>query len=96
MRGAATDDGGRLAPRVLGGCRPRGAHFVGFLAGADGPWPCALRLCGLGHVRGRCAGPPRWGGSRMLADLWGYCGYTTLIRGVWTLPLEVPIRRRRL
>ena len=62
---SAADGGGRLAPRVLGGCRPRGAHFVGFLAGADGPWPCALRLCGLGHVRGRCAGPPRWGGSRI-------------------------------
>ena len=62
---SADDDGGRLAPRFLGGFRPRGAHFVGFLAGADGPWPCALRLCGLGHVRGRCAGPPRWGGSRI-------------------------------
>ena len=61
----APDDGGRLAPRFPGGFRPRGAHFVGFLAGADGPWPCALRLCGLGHVRGRCAGPPRWGGSRI-------------------------------
>ena len=52
-------------PTIYRGFRPRDAHFVGFLAGADGPWPCALRLCGLGHVRGRCAGPPRWGGSRI-------------------------------
>ena len=46
-----------------------------------------------------CAGAARVrpdGEARALAGLWGYCGYTTLVRGVWTLPLEVPIRRRRL
>ena len=58
------DDGGRLAPRVSGAVGREARILWGSWRGLT---VLGRVLCGcvLGHVRGRCAGPPRWGGSRI-------------------------------
>ena len=59
-RGAATDGGGRLASRFLGGFRPRGTRSLcGSWRGLTGPWPCALVALLLGARRAE--GPRGWG-----------------------------------
>ena len=71
QRGA--DDGGRLAPRLLGGFRPR-ARFVWLLTGADGS---LLAVCPCGFVFRAVRGARRGrvdGGPLVLAGLWGCCG----------------------
>ena len=79
------DDGGRLAPRLLGGFRPRGARFVWLMSGADGSLlavcPCGFVFRGVRGARGAA----RWGGWG-LAGLWGCCGSDDA--GAWagTLP----------
>jgi hypothetical protein len=83
QRGA--DDGGRLAPRLLGGFRPR-ARFVWLLTGADGS---LLAVCPCGFVFRGVRGPRRgraMGEAGVLADLWGSCGSDDA--GAWagTLP----------
>ena len=81
----AHDDGCRLAPRLLGGFRPRGARFVWPLIGDDGSLAVLpLRLCVRG-VRGARRGRAD-GEAGVLADLWGSCGSDDA--GAWagTLP----------
>ena len=79
------DDGGRLAPRFLGGFRPLGARSVLFLAGADASlaaWPCGFVFSG----RARRAEGRADGEARVLAGLWGCCGSDDAGPRGWTLP----------
>ena len=64
------DDGGRLAPRLLGCFRPRGARSVWFLAAADG----SLAVCFAAVWLGPCARALR--GSAPMGRLahWRICG----------------------
>ena len=75
------DDGGRLAPRFIGAF----AHETRILWGSwRGLTVLGRVLCGC-VAWAMCAGAARVrpdGEARALADLWGYCGYTMLVRGV--------------
>ena len=86
------DDGGRLAPRLLGGFRPRGALFLCCSRrGLAGPWPRGLAALCFGECAAR-GGAARWGGC----PAWGICGVAAAVLGrlrwcVWGR--DAPLRR---
>ena len=88
MRGAsADDDGGRLAPRFLGGFRLRGACSAWLLAGADG----SLAVCPCGFVFRGVRGARR---VRAMGRLvcWRICG-AVVGRRRWSEGLDAALEK---